>query len=167
MNLPPDAITTMDFVDQDKDTIDDRKQAGPGMPTVEKTPPHQPSPSEENFSKPGKYRHFEIAPPTDQNECTQMFEEAYGITKNAVEKKDFFLAHQESYKLMAASDYLYRNPPSPPLQKACGKLAELCFLFHEETEQAFQANASPNKLSSLLQEIEDLYRAIAEKKLPS
>lgn len=168
MNLPPDAITTMDFVDQDQDGIDDRKQAGPGIPTADKTPSTQKmSPVEEHFSKTGKIRHFEVAPPTNHTQCAQMFEEAYEFTKKAVEKKDFAHAHQESYKLMAASNYLYTNPPTPSLSRACGKLAELCILLHEETEQAAQNNNFPGKLSTLLQEIEELYLAISEKKLPS
>lgn len=168
MDLPPDAITTMDFVDQDKDGVDDRKQAGPGMPPANNPhpTPHKTTPSEEYFSKPGKYQHFQILPPTTQDECAQMFEEAYGVTKKAVEKKDVFNAHMESYKLMAASNYLFSNPPSPYLQKACGKLAELCVLFHDETEIALQDNVFPSKLPSLLQEIEDLYRSIASESLP-
>jgi hypothetical protein len=184
LELPTDAITTMDYVDTDQDGVDDRKQAGPGMPNAfsepsdlewlgEPIPENQaksdptPLPSDSHFSN-GKTRHITVPPPSTEKDAYRLLETTLNTLSILIREENSVKAHEESYQLIAASDALITLKPKPLLAPLYNQLSKQTLKFHETTE-TFLENPSKKtrkEMESQLENITQLADSIQTESLP-
>jgi len=167
IDLPPETIVSMDFVDTDADGIDDRRQAGPGMPdstqhdVVARTPKGS-RPSDAFFGE-GQPRHQEIPPVSSQEEAQKLLSNCIPLLQRAAESEDYKTLHLESYKAICASDYYVTSPPVPESMPLAAELSKVALQIHELSEEFLKQPATPEKkttLQTLLLSLQNLTKGL-------